>query len=146
MSFPTRLPSLPLHGSSEAPLGDLIAWHAEIERATAEHDAACLARDAALARVLQADDRRRLAWNNYATLVDRLDSAPRRDKGKRRESPVSIHDDSDLGIAGFAEDDAGVDGDSGEDEDEEDGEDEDEDEDDEGGDGDRSGGGAMDVS
>ena len=60
-SFPTRLPSLPLHGSSEALLGDLIAWHAEIERAMAEHAAAFLARDAALVRVLQADDRRGLA-------------------------------------------------------------------------------------
>ena len=43
MSFLTQLPSLPLHSSSKAPLGDLIAWHTEIERVMAEHAAACLA-------------------------------------------------------------------------------------------------------
>ena len=109
----------------------------------AEHAAACLARDAALARVLQADDRRRLAWNNFATLVGRLDSAPRRDKGKgRASSPLFIRDDSDLDVAGFA--------DSGEaDDDDEDDEDDDEDDDEGEGedeDGAVGGGGAMDVS
>ena len=96
---------------------------------------------------LQADNRRRLAWNNFANLVGRLDSALCRDKGKRHESPASVHDDLDLGIAGFAKDDAG-DGDSGEDEDEEDGEDEDKDDDNdnEDGDEDQNGGGAMDAS
>ena len=146
-SFLTRLPSLSLHGSSKALLGDLIAWHAEIERATAEHATACLAWDAALAHVLQADNCRRLAWNNFANLVGQLDSTLCRDKGKRCKSPVSVHDDSDLGIAGFAEDNAG-DGDSGEDEDEEDGKDEDEDDNnnDENGDEDWNSGGTMDVS
>ena len=40
--FPTRLPPLPIQGSSDALLGDLISWHTKIERAMAEHHVACL--------------------------------------------------------------------------------------------------------
>ena len=79
--------------------------------------------------------------------MGQLDSTPHCDKGKHYESPVSVHDDLDLGIAGFAKDDTG-DGDSGEDKNKEDGEDEDEDDDDDDKDRDedQNGGGAMDVS
>ena len=106
----------------------------------AEHAAACLAWDAALARILQADDRRRLAWNNFANLVGRLDSAPRRDKGKgRASSPLFIRDDLELDVAGFA--------DSGEADDDDDKDDDDEDNDEGEGEDEAVGGdGAMDVS
>ena len=97
--------------------------------------------------VLQANDHCHLAWNNFANLMGRLDSVPCHNKGKCCESPVSVHDNLDLGILGFAKDNAG-DGDLGEDKDKEDGEDEDEDDDDDDKDGDkdRNGGSAMDMS
>lgn len=144
--FPNGLPSLPIHGASGAPLGDLIIWHAEYERATREHNAACLERDAAVLRVFQADSRRRLSWNNFAKLSRKLGTRSDRDKGKRRESPVSVHDDSDVYVAGFADSRAGT-GDSGAEEDEEeeyDEEDEGEGDDDE--DGELGEAGVMDVS
>ena len=133
--FLTRLPSLLLHSSSEAPLVNLIAWHA----------AACLTWDAALAHVLQADNHHCLAWNNFTMLVGNLGTTPCHDKGKHCKSPVLVHNNSDLGIVGFAGDDVGDD-DSGKDEDKEDckkDEDEDRDKDN---DEDGNGDGAMDVS
>jgi hypothetical protein len=103
-AFPPSLPPLPIYGSFDAPLEDLLAWHSEIEKGQREHTAAVIARESAHLRVAQADRRRRLAWNSFASLMGDLGAPPRRDKGKRRASPVSVEDESDA--EGSADDDA----------------------------------------
>ena len=103
--FLTCIPPLLTRSSSATLLRDLISWHAEIERAMAEHQVACLVQNAAILRILQADNRRRMAWNNFALLMGNLGAPPYYDKGKgRMSSPVSIHDNSDTDVAGFAND------------------------------------------
>ena len=72
----------------------------------AEHHMACLVQDAAILCILQADDCCRLAWNNFALLMSNLGAPPHRDKGSKGHvsSPVSVHNDSDLEVTGFAND------------------------------------------
>ena len=122
VQYPDEPPELPLVGSANAPLQDLLQWRAEIvaakrERATAERE-----REAAVARLEAANRRHREAWENFFQLYtravgDKFPPPPRvssKAKGKERAPP----DDGDA-------------------EDEEDGSDEEEDD---------AGRGSMDVS
>jgi hypothetical protein len=104
--FPSELPPLPVYGSSLVPLADLLAWRSELEDAVREHTAAVVAREAAILRVGRADERRRVAYDNFTHLMGELEAPPgRRDKGKSRASPVSVDDDSDA--EGSADDSGG---------------------------------------
>jgi hypothetical protein len=56
------LPPVPLHGTANAPLPELLAWHAEVLAADREHAASAAATAAAF-------ERRRVAFKRFVALI-----------------------------------------------------------------------------
>ena len=85
--YPDTPPEVPLRGSTNASLSDLLGWHHEIQTAHRE-------RAAATARLEAAERRYRTAWDSYIKLyacamTDReaIQEARDKGKGKGRASP-----------------------------------------------------------
>ena len=103
--FPPVLPLVPLHGSHKSPLEEFLVWHTELRSSVHKHASALFARQAAISRVAETEFHRRFAWNRLVALQANWqpqEPPSSREKGKSRESPVSINDDSGPEAEGFA--------------------------------------------
>ena len=90
--YPDDPPVMPLRGTANASLSDLLAWHTEIGAAKRERDVASARLAAASAQLAAADRRHRAAWDSFVKLYsDALSDrcpAPASLKGKERVAAV----------------------------------------------------------
>jgi len=88
--YPDDPPAVPLCGSANASIGDLLAWHAEIQAAKCE-------RIAASTHLEAADRRYRFAWNQYIKLYTFAisDRSPLPSEGQERDSSGAAEDEGD---------------------------------------------------